>query len=297
MGTTRSQPLRTCPRAAPSPVRLFDGSGDTRDVYRFDSGLAGVLTVDLTLPEGVAPGNLVLVIRDAAGQEIARIAPADGARSVSVNVPAGATFLSLESLAGAASYSLATRLKQADVAMGSVSPMAGPPGTVVTINGSGFSTRLGDNQVFFSAIPADVIAATATQLQVGVPANAVNGTVEVISGDRQAQVAGFVTGTGDSASGCLRAAGKSCERARGIPTTGAALDMNRLVVGASAVQASQADVGALAARLGGTVVGYVPVAGIYILEFESGPEFDVTLAGTFAPIRWSATSNRAATLR
>jgi hypothetical protein len=54
----------------------------------------------------------------------------------------------------------------------SFSPASGPVGTTVTINGSGFNTTPGSNIVFFGPVKATVSAATATQLEVSVPANA-----------------------------------------------------------------------------------------------------------------------------
>jgi gliding motility-associated-like protein len=52
----------------------------------------------------------------------------------------------------------------------SLTPASGAIGTTVTINGSGFSTALAENIVWFGAVQATVSAATATQLTVTVPA-------------------------------------------------------------------------------------------------------------------------------
>ena len=105
--------------------------------------------------------------------------------------------MTAESLGAAVSYRLRTDFIQSEVAINAVTPMNGPPGTLVTIDGSGFSARLADNQVFFASIAGEVVTATPTRLQVRVPANAVNGDVEVISFDRQRSVPGFVTGDGE----------------------------------------------------------------------------------------------------
>jgi hypothetical protein len=74
---------------------------------------------------------------------------------------------------------------QDDVAVSSVSPMSGSAGTLVTIDGTGFSTKRRREPGVLLGIAGEVISATTTQLQVRVPANAVNGKVEVISGDRR----------------------------------------------------------------------------------------------------------------
>jgi gliding motility-associated-like protein len=51
----------------------------------------------------------------------------------------------------------------------SFTPTSGPIGTIVTINGSNFSTTAANNIVWFGAVQATVTAATATQLTVTVP--------------------------------------------------------------------------------------------------------------------------------
>ncbi|PWV45805.1 IPT/TIG domain-containing protein [Chitinophaga sp. S165] len=51
----------------------------------------------------------------------------------------------------------------------SFSPESGSAGSIVTINGLGFNQRTDSNYVYFGAVKADVIAASATTLQVQVP--------------------------------------------------------------------------------------------------------------------------------
>jgi PKD-like domain/Concanavalin A-like lectin/glucanases superfamily/FG-GAP-like repeat/IPT/TIG domain/Secretion system C-terminal sorting domain len=51
----------------------------------------------------------------------------------------------------------------------SISPVSGPIGTVVTINGTNFSPTTTSNTVYFGAVRATVITATTTQLTVSVP--------------------------------------------------------------------------------------------------------------------------------
>jgi Leucine-rich repeat (LRR) protein len=54
----------------------------------------------------------------------------------------------------------------------SISPSAGPLGTLVTINGKGFDAVPANNVVYFGAVKAGVITASPTQLTVNVPAGA-----------------------------------------------------------------------------------------------------------------------------
>lgn len=54
----------------------------------------------------------------------------------------------------------------------SFTPVSGPPGTAMTITGTGFNTTAASNIVFFGPVKGTVTAATATSLTVTVPANA-----------------------------------------------------------------------------------------------------------------------------
>lgn len=63
----------------------------------------------------------------------------------------------------------------------SVSPTEGPKATVVTINGTNFSTTLTENKVTFNGRIATVTAATATQLMVTVPPASDSGPIVVTS--------------------------------------------------------------------------------------------------------------------
>lgn len=54
----------------------------------------------------------------------------------------------------------------------SFTPVSGPPGTAITITGTGFNTTAASNIVFFGPVKGTVTAATATSLTVTVPANA-----------------------------------------------------------------------------------------------------------------------------
>src|SRR5687767_143660 len=63
----------------------------------------------------------------------------------------------------------------------SISPNEGPNATLVTINGTNFSTTLAENEVTFNGKPATITAASATQLTVTVPPAAGSGPIVVKS--------------------------------------------------------------------------------------------------------------------
>ena len=63
----------------------------------------------------------------------------------------------------------------------SMSPESGPPGTVVTIAGTGFSAT-GPNFVVFDGMPALAVLAGAAELQVTVPAGAAPGPIRLVVG-------------------------------------------------------------------------------------------------------------------
>ena len=68
----------------------------------------------------------------------------------------------------------------------SISPSEGPNATLVTINGTNFSTTLAENEVTFNGKPATITAASATQLTVSVPPSAGSGPIVVKSNGRSA---------------------------------------------------------------------------------------------------------------
>ena len=68
----------------------------------------------------------------------------------------------------------------------SISPSEGPNATLVTINGTNFSTTLAENVVTFNGKLATITAASATQLTVSVPPAAGSGPIVVKSNGRSA---------------------------------------------------------------------------------------------------------------
>jgi Tol biopolymer transport system component len=65
-----------------------------------------------------------------------------------------------------------------------VQPDSGPPGALVTINGSGFSEEATNNKVFFNSVEADITSASASHLKATVPETATTGVISVKVGNQ-----------------------------------------------------------------------------------------------------------------
>jgi hypothetical protein len=62
-----------------------------------------------------------------------------------------------------------------------VSPQKGKAGTIVTLTGRHFSVQPGSNTVYLNSIPAEVLAATSTNLTFRVPLGATTGKIQVVT--------------------------------------------------------------------------------------------------------------------
>src|SRR5687767_2707161 len=71
-------------------------------------------------------------------------------------------------------------------AIRSFSPVSGAPGTVVTIEGSGFHTTAANNIVYFGSVKAVPSGGTDTTLTVTVPSGATYHPLSVTTGNRTA---------------------------------------------------------------------------------------------------------------
>ncbi|HQQ96158.1 MAG TPA: FG-GAP-like repeat-containing protein [Cyclobacteriaceae bacterium] len=81
----------------------------------------------------------------------------------------------------------------------SFTPAQGPPGTLVTITGTNFSTIAAQNTVKFNGTTATVVSSTSTTINVTVPSGATNGTISVSTGCNTATSSGtFTTAIGIS---------------------------------------------------------------------------------------------------
>lgn len=81
----------------------------------------------------------------------------------------------------------------------SFTPAQGPPGTLVTITGTNFSTIAAQNTVKFNGTTASIVSSTSTTINVTVPPGATNGTISVSTGCNIATSSGaFTTAIGIS---------------------------------------------------------------------------------------------------
>ena len=241
------------------------GGGDASDTFRVESSLAGSLTLKLSLNAGAEPSGLVVIVRDASGSELTRIHM--DSLSVDLVLPVGAAFLTIESAGATASYEASLDFDQADVVITSVSPATGSPGTAVAILGSGFSARPADNIVFFGNVPARVVTASPSRLDVMVPANAINGPVEVVVRSRRSVGPQFMTGS----AGPLPApfvAPVDPAAIRQDPVSRRLVDVTRFLVTVDP-QADRTAVEQSIQPLGGSIVGIMPTQSRYVLEFKN----------------------------
>jgi hypothetical protein len=65
----------------------------------------------------------------------------------------------------------------------SINPIQGQVGTIVTINGSGFSSSTSNNIIYFGSTRAEVVSATTSQLVVKVPQGARYGSISVLNNE------------------------------------------------------------------------------------------------------------------
>jgi RHS repeat-associated protein len=102
------------------------------------------------------------------------------ATALTVTVPAGVTTGAVTVTSGTttATGPIFT-LAPAGSAVTAVSPATGPPGTAVTLTGSGFSTERANSVVTFNGLRAEVTSASATSLVVNVPVGATSGSLDV----------------------------------------------------------------------------------------------------------------------
>ncbi|HEY7502196.1 MAG TPA: Ig-like domain-containing protein [Vicinamibacterales bacterium] len=242
----------------------LDGTTDLRDAFRTDASAAGTLTVTLTLPDGAATAGLTVVVRNASGAEIGRFTPTGRTSKFSVSASDGQTFVSVEGNA-AVSYSLSVAFVQRELAVASVAPLSGAAATLVTIDGAGFSTDPSRTKVLFGGIAGKVVSSTGSRIQVQVPANAVDGDIEIVSGDRRLRGPRFATGNNGTVAPVF-VLPSDPENARRDPITRTILDVTRLHVFFDAL-VTRAQAESKAQQAGATVVGVNPTLNAYMFEF------------------------------
>ena len=266
-------PASASPLTDSQPVQgHVDANGDASDTFNIRIGADSVATITLTLDANAVLSGVTLVIRSASGQEIARITPTGATTQVQQPLPAGAASISVETSAGAFGYQLSVSTNQVDVTIAAVAPSSASAGTAVTITGTGFSTVADDTTVLFGGVEGKVLSVNPTQIVALVPANAVNGPLEVISGDRRAAIPAFQAGNSLPRPAAFVQPHNPAALRRD-PTSGLVLDITRVVVSADPL-ASLAQIAAIAARLGGGLVGFIPSTHTYVMEFPANATFD-----------------------
>jgi YD repeat-containing protein len=100
-------------------------------------------------------------------------------RLVGVSDPASDTATATYQYDAVGNLLSVTRYASSTVSIIDFQPNTGPVGTVVTIQGTGFSSTPASNAVTFNGTAATVTSATATSLVVSVPAGATTGTIGV----------------------------------------------------------------------------------------------------------------------
>jgi PKD repeat protein len=237
-------------------------ASDALDTFRIDSTTGGVLQVDLSALSGSSLSDLVVVVRDSAGNELSRVVPTDA--GVVIQIPDGGAFITIQLTGQAAAYSLRTRVEQAPVTITAVAPSTGSAGTSVVITGTGFSAQLFQNAVMFGSVRGKLVSATPTRLDVVVPVNAVDGDLSIIVDGRSVTGPRFVVGNaGPRVAGFALPSNPA--KARYDPLSGAIVDVARLSVDIDPT-IGRAAVEALATGVGARVAGMVPSLNRYVFE-------------------------------
>ena len=262
------------------------GGADLRDAFRIDVPAAGTLTASVIFGAASVLGDVRVVFFNATGAELSRTTPSRLEQRVSQAVSAGVTRIAVETTGSAVSYTLEARFVQGPIAIGSVAPQGGAPGTAVSIAGTGFSTDLNKTHVLFGGIRGKVTGVSTTRIDVVVPAAAVDGALRVVSGDQQVAGPTFVVGNAQPRPLAMLIPHSESD-IRFDPISGVEVIVNRLSIYLDPTL-PRASADALAAAVGATIVGVNAVHGSYTLFF---PQVQ-TLAGLDALRRQIAADPR-----
>jgi hypothetical protein len=246
------------------------GSQDALDVYDVLVTERGTLLFTFAVTTG-PEDSLRARLLNASLQEIdATSSPADG-RPVTV-VP-GRYRLEIRSAAGSVQYRASWLFNQATPVITSVHPTSATPGTQVAIQGSGFSVDAARNMLMFGGVMAAVTFASDTELRAIVPAEASDGPLALVVGERR--VIGPQITVGRAVGPTAFAAPPDASTMAADPQTGLLTSYRRLLIGV-APNVSRAQVDALVATVGGRVIGYLPLDSTYQVEFSSTNLYDLS---------------------
>ena len=262
------RPSNAIPLAIEEPLSgTIDASSDPVDVVGFGNGIRGELRVRLQLGGSLIPADVAIVVRDLLGSEVARLNPVSLNDEILVPAaPEGGT-ISIETNNGSGTYQLEFLFDQGELAITDVMPTIATLGDEIIIRGRGFSTRAQDNLVLLGFAAAPVVSATETELRVLVPANAIDGAVEVYVADRVASGPAVNVGNaGPLPPITLTPIDRTAIRRD--PVSGSLVAVDRLRVDISPL-ASRSQVDVLAAAFNGSVIGHIPTFNKYVLGFPA----------------------------
>jgi hypothetical protein len=272
-GDTEADPTGRVPGLLPrlGVVTGSVGGGDGRDTFLLE-GPPGSATISLDLPADVDPATVRITLRGENDEVLAVLPISAGRNEVSVPLAGGNARISIERTGAAITYRLRAKLSPDPIEITAVTPSSGAPGTPVSITGRGFGTRVADVTVLFGGVAARTLAVTPTGITTSVPANAVDGPLEVIVADQRASGPNFVTGNpGPLGTGFLQPALYSSFRKD--PTSGVVVDIGRIIVGFDP-GATAAAVREVAARVGAEVVGFYPRTNEYVFGYPRHRSLD-----------------------
>lgn len=242
------------------------GGGDAVDVYRVDLEFTGTFRMGIQ----AVTGEIAARLEDAAGALLSSATASAGAPALLEGQVVGGPLFVYLSAAGDASYTLESDLEQAVPVITAIDPPSASAGSMVTIRGSGFSTRPGRNTVQFDGVLTDVVTATSTELQVVVPAYATDGSVIVWVQSKASNAHPFATGEMVPWNTLAVAPPAETYVFEWDPVFGIEIVRDRLRV-AFTPGTTRARVDTIALQLGATIIGVSPRLNIYTIAFPVSP--------------------------
>ena len=240
------------------------GGDDPRDLYRLETREAGTVVIDARiLTAGAAPSRVTIL--DSNGTEEGTFTISGSSERFEVGLGAGTHYLQMDNVGSPASYAIEYEAIPTAPNVTRVDPATGPPGTIVTIGGNGFSTELARNRVKFGGIFGEVVFATESELRVVVPVDAVSAPIEVTVGTLKVKGPVFDTGIAGPPPTAI-AAPPNLESMMADPETGEVVSASRLLIRFRS-GVSRAEVDTLVTPLGGAIIGRLPARNEYQIQF------------------------------
>ena len=247
------------------------GGSDAKDTLTFTAFEAGIITVRVEIVTD-GPSTLRLQLRAAEGTATSfeTTQPSD---NFSAQVRPGRYFLEFTSGTSEIQYTVSYSLAASPPVITAVLPPGAKAGTQVVVEGDGFSIAADRVQVRFGNVAGRIVQSTPTAIVCVVPAGAVSASVVVSVGSQT--VTGPFFDTGVSGAPLFPAVTDvNPDTMMANPVTGVVTSFTRLLVQFDE-SASRPDVSALAATLGGTIIGHLPLHNDYQIEFPTGNLYEL----------------------